>query len=414
MIIRQGFKYRLDTSEAQSARLRVLCGHARFVWNQALAKCNQAADTDSEYVPRYESMAKWVTAWKREPEMEWLKEAYTDNLQQKLKDLDSAWQRYFKKVNDAQRPRFKKKGKSRDSVRFVNFSKYCKIEGRRVHLPARLGWIKFRQSREIVGTIKNCTVGFEGGHWVISFQTEREIENPKHTATSMIGVDVGVARFLTLSDGSFIEPVSAFKANQEKLARAQRALARKVKFSNNWHKQKAKVNRLHTRIANIRCDYLHKASDRISKNHAIIVIEDLKVSNMSRSAKGNAENLGTQVKAKSGLNRSILDQGWHEFRRQLEYKQAFRGGEVLAVPAHHTSQTCPECESLSAENRQTQARFHCVQCGFTANADLVGAVNIKARGHRVLACGEGGLPASSKQEPVRNRKEVAPNTAHAA
>lgn len=271
-------------------------------------------------------MAKWVTAWKHDPETEWLKDAYTDNLQQKLKDLDAAWQRYFKKIGGAQRPHFKKKGQSRDSVRFVNFHKYCRIENRRVKLPASLGWIKFRKSRGIVGTIKNCTVGFEGGHWFISFQTEREIPEPAHSSTSMIGVDMGVAHFLTLSDGTFIEPVGAFKANQVKLARAQRALARKVKFSANWQMQKAKINRLHTRIANIRRDYLQKASDRLSKNHAMIVIEDLKVGSMSRSAKGDQKNPGVNVKAKSGLNRSILDQGWFEFRRQLTYKQTFRGG----------------------------------------------------------------------------------------
>ncbi|KXS55390.1 MAG: IS605 family transposase OrfB [Marinobacter sp. T13-3] len=414
MIIRQGFKFRLDTSDAQSARLRVLCGHARFVWNQALAKCNEAADVEGEYVPRYETMAKWVTAWKREPETEWLKEAYTDNLQQKLKDLDAAWQRFFKQVSGAQRPRFKKKGKSWDSVRFVNFNKYCRIENRRVKLPAGLGWVRFRKSREIVGTIKNCTVGFEGGHWFVSFQTEREVSEPVHSSTSMIGVDMGVARFLTLSDGTFIEPVSAFKTNQDKLARAQRALARKEKFSANWHKQKAKINRLHTRIANIRRDYLQKASDRLSKNHAMIVIEDLQVSNLSRSARGDVLNPGVNVKAKSGLNRSILDQGWYEFWRQLEYKQGFRGGKVLAVPAHHTSQTCPACQHISSANRTSQARFQCVQCGFKEHADLVGAINIKARGHRVLACGVAGLPASMKQEPVRNREGVAPGAANAA
>jgi putative transposase len=126
---------------------------------------------------------------------------------------------------------------------------------------------------------------------------------------------------------------------------------------------------------------------------AMIVIEDLKVSNMSRSAKGTTDNPGTHVAAKSGLNRSILDQGWHEFRRQLTYKQAFRGGEVLAVPAHYTSQTCPACQHISADNRKTQARFECVECGFSENADLVGAINIKARGHRVLACGETALAA---------------------
>ncbi|WP_155903235.1 RNA-guided endonuclease InsQ/TnpB family protein [Marinobacter gelidimuriae] len=189
--------------------------------------CNTACDTEGEYVPRYESMAKWVTSWKKDLETEWLKEAYTDNLQQKLKDLDTAWQRCFQKVGDAQRPRFKKKGRSRDSIRFVNFHKYCKIESSRVKLPAGLGWIKFRKSREIPGTVKNCTVGFDGGHWFISFQTEREIEPPKHPSSSMIGADLGIARFITLSDGTFVEPVSSFKKHQDKLARAQRALAEK-------------------------------------------------------------------------------------------------------------------------------------------------------------------------------------------
>lgn len=391
MITRQGFKFRLETDDAQSARLRVLCGHARFVWNQALAKCNEAADTVGEYVPRYETMAKWVTAWKQEPETDWLKEAYTDNLQQKLRDLDTAWQRYFKKVEGAQRPRFKKKGKSRDSIRFVNFDKYCKLEGNRVKLPSGLGWIKFRKSRDIVGRVKNCTVGMDGGHWFVSFQTEREIGDPKHPSTSMIGVDVGIARFITLSDGTFIEPVSSFKAHQNRLAKAQRALAKKQQFSANWQKQKAKINRIPPRIANVRRDFLHKTSTALSQNHAMIVIDDLKVSNMSRSAKGTAENPGTHVAAKSGLNRSILDQGWHEFRRQLTYKQGLQGGEVLAVPAPHTSQTCPVCQHVSADNRKTQVHFECVECGFAENADLVGARNIKARGHRVLACGDSAL-----------------------
>ena len=410
MIIRQGFKFRLDASDAQSARLRVMCGHPRFLWNKALEQCDKALEA-GEYVPRYNTMAKWITEWKNQPKTEFLKEAYTDNLQQKLKDLDAAWQRYFKKVDGAQRPQFKKKGKSRDSIRFVNFAKYCRIENRRVKLPGGLGWMRFRKSREIVGTIKNCTVGFEGGHWFISFQSEREIEQPEHPSTSMVGVDVGVARFLTLSDGSVIEPVGAFAANQKKLARAQRELSRKVTFSNNWQKQKARVNRLNKHIANIRRDFLHKASDQISKNHAMVVIEDLKVGNMSRSAKGDADSPGVNVKAKSGLNRSILDQGWYEFRRQLEYKEAFRGGGVLAVPPHHTSQSCPQCQHVSPDNRKTQARFQCVQCGFTEHADRVGAINIKARGHSVLACGETGLPDSAKKQPVPNREAVAHSAA---
>ena len=122
---------------------------------------------------------------------------------------------------------------------------------------------------------------------------------------------------------------------------------------------------------------------------------------MSKSAAGSVEVPGRKVKQKSGLNKSILDQGWGEFRRQLEYKQAWLGGEVLAVPPHNTSRTCPACGHVSAENRQTQAKFECVECGYENNADVVGAINILERGHRLLACGElaqSGL--SVNQEPA--------------
>lgn len=128
----------------------------------------------------------------------------------------------------------------------------------------------------------------------------------------------------------------------------------------------------------------HKTTTTISKNHAMVCIEDLRVRNMSKSAAGSSDSPGRNVKAKSGLNKSILDQGWFEFRRQMEYKQAWLGGEVLVVLARNTSRTCPACAHVSAENRQTQARFACVECGFEENADLVGAINILNRGMKML------------------------------
>ena len=130
---------------------------------------------------------------------------------------------------------------------------------------------------------------------------------------------------------------------------------------------------------------------------------------MSRSSKGNSEQHGKRVGQKSGLNRAILDQGWCEFRRQLEYKMSWAGGMLLAVPAHHTSQTCPCCGHVVKENRLKQAEFFCVDCGYGENADVVGAINVLERGQRLLACGEDGSgrgrktptkPASVKQEPT--------------
>lgn len=217
----------------------------------------------------------------------------------------------------------------------------------------------------------------------------------------MVGLDAGITKLATLSDGTVFEPVNSFKTSQKKLATLQRQLSRKVKFSANWQKQKRKIQRLHSHIANIRKDYLHKATTKISKNHAMIAIEDLKVSNMSKSAKGTAEQHGRNVKAKSGLNRAILDQGWHEMRRQLEYKQLWRSGQVLAVPPAYTSQRCACCGHTAKENRLSQSKFECLECGYTENADIKGARNILAAGHSVLACG--GMVQSDrplKQEPT--------------
>lgn len=412
-IIRKSYKFVLEPNEAQEHRLRMMCGHARFVWNKSLYHCNAMFDLKLG-VPRYESMAKWITAWKKLPGHEFLSDAYTDNLQQKLKDLHQAWRRFFDKSLEAQRPAFKRKGKSLDSIRFVNFHKYCKLDNRRVQLPNKLGWIKFRKSRNIEGAIKNCTVSFSGSRWHVSFQTEQSIPQPAHPSRTAIGVDAGIKKFIALSNGENKSPKSPLRKLEKQLAKAQRALAKKKKFSENWKKQKAKITRIHTKVANIRRDFLHKTSTELSKNHAMIAIEDLKVKNMSHSCKGTFENPGRNVKAKSGLNKSILDQGWHEFRRQLEYKQAWSGGILVAVAPHYTSQTCSECGFKSKDNRQTQAHFECVSCGYQFNADTNAAKNILAAGHAVLACGETGLPGSMKQEPEIAREGVLPLAANAA
>lgn len=133
----------------------------------------------------------------------------------------------------------------------------------------------------------------------------------------------------------------------------------------------------------------------------MVCLEDLQVRNMSRSAAGSVESPGRRVRAKSGLNRSILDQGWFEFRRQLQYKLGWNGGILTVVPPRNTSRECPACGHVEAANRSTQAQFRCLECGFSENADLVGAINILARGHRVAACGDTS-PArgASAQEPT--------------
>jgi len=397
----QAYRFELQPNGEQQHLMRRFAGSCRYVYNKALA-LQQERHEAGEKKLGYAALCKALTEWKARTETHWLFEAPSQTLQQALKNLERAYKNFFEKRADF--PRFKKKGVA-DSFRYPQGIKLDQGNSR-VFLP-KLGWLRYRNSRDVLGEVKNVTVNQSCDKWFVSIQTEREVEQPVPQATSAVGIDMGIARFATLSDGSHLEPLNSFKKHQQRLTRYQRAMSRKMKFSNNWKKAKAKVQRIHTRIANARKDFLHKASCQISQNHAMIAIEDLQVRNMSESAKGNSEQHGKHVKQKSGLNLSILDQGWFEFRRQLEYKSAWNGGFVVAVPPQYTSQTCPCCGHVSKDNRQTQAKFECVECGFEENADLVGAINILARGHRVLACGgmvQSGHPA--KQEPTEATQAI--------
>ncbi|MCP5169965.1 MAG: IS200/IS605 family element transposase accessory protein TnpB [Hahellaceae bacterium] len=391
----QAFKYELMPDGEQQRTMRRFAGSCRFVFNKALA-LQQAHYAEGKKKLSYADLCKHLTEWRKNSETQWLSETHSQPLQQTLKDLERAYKNFFEKRADF--PRFKKKGQS-DSFRYPQG---CKLDqaNSRIFLP-KLGWMRYRNSRELMGAVKNVTVSGKQGKWYISIQTEREIDAPVHPSTAIVGIDMGIARFATLSDGSYFAPLNSFKRQEIALAKAQRAMSRKQKFSHNWKKAKARIQKIHARIGNARRDYLHKTTATISQNHAMIVIEDLQVKNMSKSAKGTIEAKGRNVKAKSGLNRSILDQGWFEFRRQLEYKQAWLGGGVIAVNPRNTSRTCPCCGRIAKENRTTQAKFECVECGYANNADLVGAMNILAAGHAVLACGERvQQDRSMKHEPA--------------
>lgn len=399
----QAYKYELMPTGDQRRAMRRFAGSCRVVFNEALSLQKKRYE-QGENKLGYAGLCKELTVWRNGGPLPsgrtapWLAEAPVHPLQQALKDLERAYANFFAKRADF--PRFKKKGQS-DSFRYPD-PKQIKLDqaNGRLFLP-KLGWLRYRASRDVLGEVRNVTVSRSGDKWFVSIQTEREVKQPVPSSTTAIGIDVGIVRFATMSDGGFIEPLNSFKKHQQRLARYQRRMSRKVKFSNNWKKAKARVQKIHTRIANTRKDFLHKTTTIISKNHAMVCIEDLQVRNMSRSAKGTVEQPGKSVGQKCGLNRSILDQGWGEFRRLLDYKLAWHGGTLVAVPPQHTSQTCPCCGQVSKDNRRTQARFLCVDCGFEENADLVGAINVLARGHRVLACGEPAQSGRSmKQEPT--------------
>ena len=404
----QAFKYELMPNGEQQRAMRRFAGSCRFVFNKALA-LQQAQYAEGKKKLSYAELCKQLTVWRNRLETSWLSETHSQPLQQALKDLDRAYNNFFAKR--AELPQFKKKGQS-DSFRYPQG---CKIDqsNSRLFLP-KLGWMRYRNSREALGTVKNVTVSFSQGKWFVSIQTEREVETPVHPSTGILGIDMGIRRFATFDrplpefdDLDHLAPLNSFKRHECALRKAQKAMSRKTKFSNNWKKEKAKVQRIYARIGHARRDYLHKATTTISQNHAIVCIEDLQVRNMSKSASGTTEAPGKNVRAKSGLNKSILDQGWYEFRRQLGYKLAWNGGQLIAIPPQNTSRTCPCCGHIAKENRPSPSRFACVECDFKGDADVVGAINVLRAGHARLACADTS-PAigASGQEPTEVTQAV--------
>ena len=395
MLVRKAYKFKLMTNRKLENIFLLFAGHCRFAWNKALSM-NLHRLKNKLPIMYYQELDYFSKLWKKSTEYGFLSECPSQSIQHKLKDLEKAFKDCFDKNQPNKKlPKFKKLGCGNS----FRYPQGFKVDKSRIFLP-KVGWVRFRQSREIEGKVKNVTITREHDGWHVSIQVE--VEKPKviHESKSIVGIDMGVVKFVTLSTGEQIEPVNSFKKMHEKLKRSQRALARKVKFSNNWKKNKLLIQKIHIKIANIRRDFLHKTSTAISQKHAMIVMEDLKVSNMSKSAKGTIENPGKSVKAKSGLNRSILDQGWYEFRRQLVYKQQWLGGDVIFVNPKNTSITCPKisCGHKSKTNRVSQSKFLCEQCGYTNNADIVGAVNVLRAGHVQLACGDIGSINYQAQE----------------
>ena len=392
----------LKTNKESEVLLTRFCGSTRFIWNKSLAM-NLDRLEKGQPLLWYNELAFWLTVWKQSEEYGFLKECPSQVLQQKLKDLERAFRDCFDKSQPLKRaPVFKKKGLG-DGIRFPQG---FKINNRRILLP-KIGWIGFYKSRSISGKLKNITISKKGERWYASIQVEQMIKIPKHPSASEIGIDAGINYFAAFSDGTMIESVNSFRKHEDALAREQRKLSRKKKGSQNWKKQKKKISRLHHTIANVRSDFLHKLSTETSQSHARVYVECLQIRNMSASASGSIEEPGRMVRAKSGLNKSILDQGWYEFKRQLDYKLFWKGGMLVEVNPRHTSQKCSCCGYIAKENRLSQAEFKCIACGYEANADVNAAKNILTVGQTGMAC-EANHVGGRQQESAGTREEVLP------
>ena len=426
----RAYRFQLRLKGCEERLLRRYAGCMRWVWNTALAEQRRRHAEGLKYAG-YNEMAGWLTTWRNASATSWLAQAPVHPQQQVLRRLDAAYRRFFRAANTDQTggrtgvapPRFKARGEE-PSLRFPDPKQFALDAANcRIRLP-KLGWVRLRMSQPVVGDLRNVSVTREGTRWFVSLQVEVRETVPALGVAPTLGIDLGLAVFAATSEGALVEPLKALAHQQARLKRYQRSVARKKKGSNNRKKAVARLAALHRRIAHQRSDWLHKLTTNLAKAHPVIALEDLRIRNMSASAAGTIGMPGKNVRAKAGLNRSILDAAWGEFARQLAYKLDWRGGRVFRVSPAYTSRRCRCCGHEAAENRKTQSVFACVTCGHTENADVHAAKNILAAGHavwldeesqRAAACG-GDVSreasartlraAPSKQEPIE-AKELA-------
>lgn len=394
------FKVRRVTG-AQSRALARFVGCNRKAYNLALDRDLALMAAGGGRLP-YCEHAKGLVALKREPATSYLAEAPSQTLQQSLMDLDRAWRNFFE--GRAGRPTFRRKFRD-DTMRFPQgFS--LDVDGGRVRIP-KVGWLPLFNKRLLAkmakrGRALSVTMRRESGQWWVSVCFELPDPAPSADPSSQVGVDMGVAHALALSDGTFRDVGAKEAARigrmESHVKRLQRKAARQKKGSKGRKETYSRIAKLRRRIADARRDFRHKATTDLANSHGLVAVEALDVKNMTKSARGTAEEPGRNVRQKAGLNRSILEVGWGDMRRMLRYKLEERGGELVEVDPAYTSQRCAACGHVSPGNRPSQASFRCERCGHEGNADTNAAINILAAGRAAAACG-GADTAPAKQEP---------------
>jgi putative transposase len=384
--IYKAFRFALEPKPVQEVALSAWASALRFLWNWMLAQRTEAyRASEGRVCISYGEQSGQLPAMKQM--FPWLGVVPSQSLQQTLKDLDMAFKRFFEKK--AGYPAFKSKSRGNPGIRWPQG---VEVNGRAVRLP-KLGWVKARFSREVSGAIKSATVRFDGLRWQVSILCEVEHDAPAHQGSN-VGLDAGVEESVALSDGRLIKLPVANEAKTRQARKLARRVTRCVPGSERHAKAKRRLLVFRRRIGNRVGDARQKLTTALAKNHSLIVVEDLALRHMTRSARGTVEAPGRNVAAKSGLNRMLLEQGHAETVRQLTYKAGWLGGEVRLVNPAYTSQTCPQCGHVSAGNRPFRAVFRCVKCGHCGHADVVAAQNILSAG---LAASARGGPLGSAE-----------------
>jgi putative transposase len=393
-----GRKYWLKLTPEQEDMCGEFGNICRAVWNTALEQRREYRRRGAwmNYVPQAAELAD------AKREHEWLRAAPSHVLQQTLKDLDRAC-----RTHGTFKVRWRSKARWAPSFRFPagNLITVERLNRRwgRAKLP-KLGWVTFRWTRHLGGEIRSATVSRKAGRWHVSFLVEDSVLTPERHAGTPVGIDRGVAVSATTSTGDFYDRSFVTSGEKARYRRLQQRLARSKKGSANRRRTLAAMNRVMGRVTNRRADFTASTASRLTARHSVIVLEDLRTQNMTASAKGTKEQPGRRVRQKAGLNRAILDKGWHRLELAIRNAARSTGTEVVLVNPAYTSQTCNRCKRVDAKSRKSQAVFVCTACGHRDHADVNAAKNIlSAAGHAVPACGDLAVGRSAKQESAAPR-----------
>jgi len=359
--VMKGYKFRLYPNKEQQTFFQKCFGCCRFLWNHMLA------DKIAYYEEFQENLDTQPPAYKSD--FSFLKEVDSLALTSEYRDLNTAFKNFFRDTKVGY-PKFKKKHDNHKSYTTYNQKGSVSIVGKYVKLP-KIGYVKMKQSQPVLGFIKNATISqVPSGKYYISFNVEIWMQELPKTEKE-VGLDLGIKELLITSDKEHFENPKTLYKYEKQLAKLQRQLAHKKKFSNNWYKQKHKIALLHEKIANIRKDNLHKISHKLIQENQLIVSEDLKISNMIKN---------------HHLAKSIADVSWYEITRQLSYKSDWYGRLYVKIDTYYpSSQTCNCCGFKNPITKDLTVRdWTCPQCGAYHDRDENAADNILAEGKRMV------------------------------